>query len=87
MIKLYVLHDIVQDKLIAIMDTAKDKPLTIGAVIPETDGNYYKSIVTAGSSHNLAWWWQWVCDTIHCDMSDEFYFEQENIKIKELTIE
>lgn len=93
MIQLYVLHDVVQDKLIAEIENYTTNEMILGAVNPEIDGNHFKNIITAGNlSKNgnimgIEGWWKWVCESEHVEISDEFPFEPENIKIKCLTIE
>lgn len=92
MINLYVLYDVVQDKLIAEMETPIDAPMMLGAVNPATDGNFYKRLLVAGVEKQsggimgLEKWWEWACERDHVEISDEFSFDIKNIKIKCITI-
>ncbi len=87
-IKLFVLHDEKQNKLIAEIETPLDAPMRVGAVSLETDGNYIKHIAYSGiSEERLKEWWNWVLGAGHVEMSEEFPFEPEDIKIKRMIFE
>ena len=91
---LYALYDQKQKKFIAEMEKTflqKGETLSLGAVQPKHDGNYFKQIIIAGnleSNHamGLKEWWQWAlsCDTVVIE--DEFSFAPEDVVIIELVM-
>lgn len=93
--KLYVLYDQVQDRLIADMKSyASNKKVTLGAVKPVDDANYFNSIVVAGAlsddqGRGIRPWWKWAVKALNETsilMSDEFGFDPANVVVEEMDV-
>lgn len=90
--KLYVLYDVVQDKLIAEMESSIGSNMVLGAINPETDGNFFKKIIISGvlgkkdAMMGLEKWWKWAIESKDVWVSEEFPFNYKNVVFKELII-
>lgn len=90
--KLYVLYDVVQDKLIAEMESFIGSNMVLGAINPETDGNFFKKIIISGvlgkkdAMMGLEKWWKWAIESKDVWVSEEFPFNYKNVVFKELII-
>lgn len=91
MIKLYVLYDEKQDKIISFINKSNG---IIGAVNPATDGNHFENIIVSGVKEEaknrmgLEKWWNWICEDKQnvYSISKEFSFEPSDVKIKCLEV-
>ena len=92
---LYALYDQGQKKFIAEMEKTflqEGEILSLGAVQPEYDGNYFKQIIVAGnlgavhSKMGLRQWWQWALSCDKIIIADEFSFVPEEVVIVELVL-
>jgi hypothetical protein len=93
--KLYVLYDKVQNKLIAEMKrsaTQQHLSYILGAVDIEKDGNYFDRLIITGVLEQkgnvlgLKEWWKWALDSDSVEMSDEFGFSVNDVEVRELTL-
>ena len=90
-IKLYVLHDEKQNKLIAEMEVCNDiGQWTFGAVSPKTDCNHYKQIFISGIKEEsgaimgLDKWWEWAVESDKILISEEFPFDPKDVNYPSL---
>lgn len=91
--KLFCLYDAKQGLVLAHMESKDDKGRhTIGAVNPETDGNYFDCLIISarpersGSILGLRGWWEDCVLTGMLTIDCEFPFDTQNVEIRELTL-
>ena len=84
--KFYVLYDKKQDRVLAEI-ISSSKTFTLGAVDPKLDGNYVERVIISGLLKStefkmgLEKWWEVTLQDGMWEISDEFPFDPDDVKI------